>query len=253
MKNRRRDFIAGMLTMALLIGLVGTAGATVGKRTAELDYNNIQIALDGKTITPKDVNGNIVEPFAINGTVYLPVRAVGNALGLGVGWEQSTSTVNLVHLSGNTVSQTPTPVLTPVPVATPTPTPAYTYTPTPAPVSTPTPVQTAPVSVNNGYGGAPWIPDFGRVNGLTPSYFNASTSLYAIYVVPSFDAVEYYVDVLESVGMSYDKPFTDSIIDSGSGTSPVVFSYNGNPAYSVVIDVGRNPGEITLFVPRVTG
>lgn len=99
MKNRRRDFIAGMLTMALLIGLVGTAGATVGKRTAELDYNNIQIALDGKTITPKDVNGNIVEPFAINGTVYLPVRAVGNALGLvSVGSNQHLL-INLVHLT----------------------------------------------------------------------------------------------------------------------------------------------------------
>jgi hypothetical protein len=33
--------------------------------------------IDGVTITPKDVTGNVVDPFIYNGTTYLPVRAVG--------------------------------------------------------------------------------------------------------------------------------------------------------------------------------
>ncbi|MBQ9976669.1 MAG: hypothetical protein IJP16_09160 [Clostridia bacterium] len=48
---------------------------------ATLDYNDIKICIDGNYITPKDAGGNVVEPFIINGTTYLPVRAVASALG----------------------------------------------------------------------------------------------------------------------------------------------------------------------------
>ena len=37
----------------------------------------------------------MVEPFAISGTAYLPVRVISNALGLDVGWDAGTSTVIL--------------------------------------------------------------------------------------------------------------------------------------------------------------
>lgn len=36
-----------------------------------------------------------MEPFILDGTTYLPVRAVAGALGLGVGWDDATSTVTL--------------------------------------------------------------------------------------------------------------------------------------------------------------
>ena len=48
-------------------------------------------------IEPKDVNGNVVEPFIIDGTTYLPVRAICNALGLKVNWNSETNTVELTE------------------------------------------------------------------------------------------------------------------------------------------------------------
>ena len=92
--KKRFSFIAGMLTMALLSGAVGTAYAAYQKQ-ATLNYPGIQIVLDGEPVTPKDAAGNAVEPFTIDGTTYLPVRAIGEALGLEVGWDGSTNTVIL--------------------------------------------------------------------------------------------------------------------------------------------------------------
>lgn len=85
----------GLLTLLLTLALAGVAYATVGQKPATLDYTDIKISLNGTEIVPKDVNGNAVEPFAIEGTTYLPVRAVADALGLEVGWDQDTKTVIL--------------------------------------------------------------------------------------------------------------------------------------------------------------
>ena len=92
--KKRGSFIAGMLTMALLFGLVGPAYAAYQKQ-ATLNYPGIKITLDGEEVIPKDAAGGIVEPFTIDGTTYLPVRAIGNALGLGVDWDGTTNTVIL--------------------------------------------------------------------------------------------------------------------------------------------------------------
>ena len=58
-------------------------------------YENIKIFLNGKQIVPKDAKRRIVEPFIIDGTTYLPVRAIGNALSYNVDWEPETNTVVL--------------------------------------------------------------------------------------------------------------------------------------------------------------
>lgn len=90
-----RGFIAGIVLTASTLMVVGTAFATVGSHTLIADYNNIKIELNGEKLTPQDALGNPVEPFAVNGTTYLPVRAVGTALGLEVEWDGATNTVKL--------------------------------------------------------------------------------------------------------------------------------------------------------------
>lgn len=57
--------------------------------------NGINILINGNTLIPKDVNGNIVEPFLIDGTTYLPIRAVSEALGKTVDWDGDTQTVSI--------------------------------------------------------------------------------------------------------------------------------------------------------------
>lgn len=92
--KKRSSFAAGMLTMALLFGLVGTAYAAYQKQ-ATLNYQDIKITLNGELVTPKDGAGNVVEPFTIDGTTYLPVRAIANAMGLEVNWNGATNTVEI--------------------------------------------------------------------------------------------------------------------------------------------------------------
>ena len=73
----------------------GEAAASSGTKTVPLAYRDIQLVIDGETVVPTDANGKVVEPFIIEGTTYLPVRAVAGALGLIVGWDGATSTVSL--------------------------------------------------------------------------------------------------------------------------------------------------------------
>ena len=58
-------------------------------------YRDIKIVLDGTLIIPRDANGDVVDPFILNGTTYLPLRAVAGALGLGIQWDGPTSTITL--------------------------------------------------------------------------------------------------------------------------------------------------------------
>lgn len=95
MKKQWNGFISGVIVSLFLVSLIGSAAAMIGRQTAALDYNNIKVTLDGQAVALVDANGNAVEPFAINGTTYLPVRAVSNALGLEVGWDQPSKTVIL--------------------------------------------------------------------------------------------------------------------------------------------------------------
>lgn len=95
MKIKMKSFLSGMTAAILILCLIGTAMAVNAKKTAELDYMDIRVTMDGADVTPKDVNGNVVEPFAINGTTFLPIRGVSVAAGIGVDWDQATHTVKL--------------------------------------------------------------------------------------------------------------------------------------------------------------
>ena len=94
------SFFAGALTMLLVMSLVVGASAYSGKVTKELTYNNISVTLDGKKLDLRDVQGNSVEPFIFDGTNYLPVRAISEALGLTVSWDGATNTVVLQSPNG---------------------------------------------------------------------------------------------------------------------------------------------------------
>lgn len=93
-RDRIKGFASGVAVTLLCVGLIGYAFAAYQKQ-ATLDYMGINITLNGSAVTPKDANGNYVEPFAIDGTIYLPVRGIASATGLDVAWDQTTQTVAL--------------------------------------------------------------------------------------------------------------------------------------------------------------
>lgn len=89
----KKRWVAALAAASVLCGSVAL-GASVTKMI-EVAYNDIKISLDGNVLVPKDVNGEIVEPFIYNGSTYLPLRAVAQALGKEVSWNQETATVGL--------------------------------------------------------------------------------------------------------------------------------------------------------------
>jgi len=99
MKKRLQGLFAGVLIGAMLTG--GMTFAKNGTETIQALYNNIKIYVDGVKVQTKDVNGNSVEPFVYNGTTYLPVRAVGEAIGKTVTWDGETQSVYLGKKPGD--------------------------------------------------------------------------------------------------------------------------------------------------------
>jgi len=90
--------IGAVLMLALFISTPALAeSAVVRQLTAYFTSggNPISIYVDGAKITPKDANGKIVEPFTVDGTTYLPVRALGEAIGKTVSWDGATASVYL--------------------------------------------------------------------------------------------------------------------------------------------------------------
>ena len=64
-------------------------------RTQLNAVTGMKIYIDGQLFTPQDVNGKEVEVFAINGTTYLPARAIASMFGTSISWDQTTNSAIL--------------------------------------------------------------------------------------------------------------------------------------------------------------
>lgn len=89
--DKIKGAVAGVLISALTIA--GVTSAKTGLEQIEVEYSDIGVFVDGEKLAPKDVNGNPIEPFIHNGTTYLPARAISEALGKEVYWDETTRTV----------------------------------------------------------------------------------------------------------------------------------------------------------------
>lgn len=95
MLKKARGFILGFISSTLIFVLALTVFAAPVEKAITAVYNGIRLYIDGKEITPKDASGNTIEPFIYNGTTYLPVRAVGEAIGKSVEWDAANLSVYL--------------------------------------------------------------------------------------------------------------------------------------------------------------
>ncbi|MBU5436146.1 stalk domain-containing protein [Pseudoflavonifractor sp. MSJ-37] len=88
--HRARDFAAGVLVATLALGVAVPAGAAA-LTSKKIDVlQGIEIFVDGVRLDPKDANGKSVETFVYNGTTYIPLRAVSQALGKAVNYDGNT-------------------------------------------------------------------------------------------------------------------------------------------------------------------
>ena len=100
-KYHKRIF-AVIIVIALLLT---SLSASIGEKQIKVVFRDIKVSLDGSVLVLKDAKGNILEPFLYNGTNYLPVRAVAEALGKDVGWDGLTSTI-LINSPGTSKDMT---------------------------------------------------------------------------------------------------------------------------------------------------
>lgn len=93
----------GLVTVASL-GLLASgayAGATNETIQAFLNHT-ITVKVNNKTVNMTDSDGKPVDPISYNGSTYFPIRAISNALGASVKWDQATSTI-LINQQGANV------------------------------------------------------------------------------------------------------------------------------------------------------
>ena len=82
--------VAGSLL--LLGGVVGFAASQIEDVTAQINYG-ISMKLNGAPYNPTETDGTALRPLIYKGRTYLPVAALGKALGVAVKWDGDTSTV----------------------------------------------------------------------------------------------------------------------------------------------------------------
>jgi hypothetical protein len=88
-----KGVVVGFVMGAIVVSSLGAVFAAPIEKKITALYDGIKIYIDGVLVTPKDANGNVVEPFIYEGTTYLPVRAVGEAFGKTVDWDGISKSV----------------------------------------------------------------------------------------------------------------------------------------------------------------
>ncbi|MBQ4556729.1 MAG: copper amine oxidase [Clostridia bacterium] len=91
-------FLAGIIATILIFATAASTGLV--SKMIQVFYG-VDIYIDDKLLDAKDVNGNPVEAFIYNGTTYLPIRAVGEAVGKTVQWEGKNNSAYLGKHTGD--------------------------------------------------------------------------------------------------------------------------------------------------------
>ena len=89
--NMKRTIAATLLAASLLAGVIVPASAAPRTAVINVAYG-IALEFNEQEVQLTDAKGRKVEPFVSNGTTYVPLRAVSELFGAGVGYEESLHT-----------------------------------------------------------------------------------------------------------------------------------------------------------------
>ncbi|MEK3796622.1 stalk domain-containing protein [Paenibacillus sp. FSL R7-0204] len=94
-KMRKSVFVSSIVVSSLLFGTVGVfAGNGVEAIKAKLNHD-IKFVLNGSKWTPKDQSGNNLSALVYNGSTYVPLRSVSEALGADVNFDGASLTISI--------------------------------------------------------------------------------------------------------------------------------------------------------------
>ncbi|MHB8064137.1 MAG: stalk domain-containing protein [Ruminiclostridium sp.] len=112
-KFNKIGYLAIGIIIALIIGTVTPAFAAskdiVKQLTAYFTSGGkpISVYVNGTKVA-KDSNGKAVTPFTVDGTTYLPVKAIADALGKDIKWDGTTASVKITDKASYTPNTAPT-------------------------------------------------------------------------------------------------------------------------------------------------
>lgn len=106
--QRAKDLVTGAIISALVVGVTPAALAKTGAANIPVQYSDIKVVVDGKELSTSK------EPFIYDGTTYLPLRAVAEAVGKEVSWDNAAKVAYLgaKPTTSTNTPQTQTPVQT---------------------------------------------------------------------------------------------------------------------------------------------
>lgn len=91
-KQKLKYFISGFAVATLMFSTM-TAFADSLEKDIKVIFTGSKIYVNGKLTDLRDAKGNKVEPMAYNGTNYLPVRAIAQALNQTVEWDAKNNSI----------------------------------------------------------------------------------------------------------------------------------------------------------------
>ena len=92
MNKSLKGFVAGFIASSLLAASVSYASGGAVKQI----FYDVGVAVNGKVLQLADD----MRPFTMDGRTFLPVRALSEALGKEVGWDEATRTVQISDKAG---------------------------------------------------------------------------------------------------------------------------------------------------------
>lgn len=101
---KTKGFLAMIISVFLFAAVsVSYAQSSIYNITAQIN-SNLKIALNGNSFITKDAKGTILNIISYKGTIYLPVKSIGEACGLAVDYNSNTQTIILGERAGKGLS-----------------------------------------------------------------------------------------------------------------------------------------------------
>ncbi|MFC3801185.1 N-acetylmuramoyl-L-alanine amidase [Cohnella sp. GCM10012308] len=175
-------------------------------------------------------------PVNRSGTTLVPLRFIGEAAGLEVGWDNAKKVVSLASPQTSEPTSAPTPTPTPFPSASPTPSPGA----TPTPVPSPSPVSGGQIK------GIGWSNDrlaISFVGSLVPRTYAAADPARIVVELPktSFDPAFASIQAFDAATQSGAFAVTDSsnatrvryaVTDTDAQTIAITIELTGNKSFT---------------------
>lgn len=95
MKKTLKGFVAGVVLTALVLSISMMVLARNETVTAQVQFRNIQVVINGLSTPLVDIAGNILDPVILFDRVYVPLEGIANALDMQLTWNNDTATAYL--------------------------------------------------------------------------------------------------------------------------------------------------------------